>query len=152
MRAPEHGKNHGKAGTSEAFITAMVDYSGVQIQRHTCNEQSCAETVQLKIFKYPYYFIHPLHSEDRLGNPEIDFPIGAVFGDSDFFGTEGADRIIQGNRHFESGRAQIFKLVDCTHFMNTDKPQELAQLCIDFFEGNVSGKFELKPTLEFAFE
>jgi hypothetical protein len=36
--------------------------------------------------------------------------------------------------------------------MNTDRPTELAQLAIDFFEGNVTGKFELKPIAELACE
>ena len=58
---------------------------------------SCVETVQLKCFKYPYFFIHPLHLEDRLGNPNIDFPIGAVFADCDFLGSEGCDKIIKNN-------------------------------------------------------
>ena len=101
---------------------------------------------------YPWWFLHPLQSKDRLGNPDIDFPIGAVFADSDFFGTEGADTIVKNNRHFESGRSQIFKLKDCTHFMSQDRPKELAQLTIDFFEGNVTGKFEEKPIYEMAFE
>jgi hypothetical protein len=37
---------------------------------------------------------HPMQSRDRLYNPEIDFPIGIVFGDADFFGSEGADEIV----------------------------------------------------------
>ena len=96
--------------------------------------------------------MHPLHLEDRLGNPNIDFPIGAVFADSDFFGTEGCDKIIKNNKHFESGRSQMFVLPNCTHFMHTDRPKEMVQLTIDFFEGNVTGKFEEKVTYEMAFE
>ena len=59
--------------------------------------------------------IHPLQAADRLGNPKIDFPIGMVFGDADFFGTEGADEIIKQNKHFASGKSQLFKLEDCSH-------------------------------------
>jgi|LakMenE01Jun11ns_1017448.scaffolds.fasta_scaffold8134291_1 hypothetical protein len=33
-------------------------------------------------------------SKERLGNPTIDFPIGVVFGDSDFLGSEGSDEIV----------------------------------------------------------
>ena len=49
--------------------------------------------------------VHPLQEPDRLGNPEIDFPIGMVFGDADFFGTEGADDIIRQNKHFATGKS-----------------------------------------------
>ena len=31
---------------------------------------------------------------DRLGNPAIEFPICIAFGDRDFFGSEGSDKII----------------------------------------------------------
>ena len=37
------------------------------------------------------------------GNKEIDFPIAMVFGDQDWFGTEGADEIVRNNKHFKSG-------------------------------------------------
>jgi len=33
-------------------------------------------------------------ARERLGNPAIDFPIGVVFGDSDFLGSEGSDEIV----------------------------------------------------------
>ena len=49
--------------------------------------------------------IHPLQEPDRLCNPKIDFPIGMVFGDADFFGTEGADDIIRQNKHFVTGKS-----------------------------------------------
>ena len=41
------------------------------------------------------FALHPLQAEDRLGNPAIDFPIGIVFGDNDYFGSEGADEIVR---------------------------------------------------------
>ena len=56
-------------------------------------------------FKFECYGIHPLQAKDRLGNPEIDFPIGIVFGDRDKFGSEGAEEIIKNNRHFKTGRS-----------------------------------------------
>ena len=46
-----------------------------------------------------------MNGKNRLGNPSINFPIGIVFGDSDFFGSEGADEIIKGSRQFASGRS-----------------------------------------------
>ena len=59
---------------------------------------------------YPGLNPHPFQSADRLGNPDIDFPIGIVFGDNDHLGSEGADEIIKNNKHFASGRSQLFKL------------------------------------------
>ena len=43
---------------------------------------------------------HPLQADDRLGNKACDFPIGITFGETDFFGTEGADMIIRNNAHY----------------------------------------------------
>ena len=40
---------------------------------------------------YPGFGKKKMSGKDRLGNPNVDFPIGFVFGDSDLFGTEGAD-------------------------------------------------------------
>ena len=94
--------------------------------------------------------IHPLQAPDRLGNPAIDFPIGMVFGDADFFGTEGADQIIKENRHFASGKSQLFKFEDCSHQITFDQPQKLVELMKGFFEGTVRGRFELKPLYEVA--
>ena len=64
---------------------------------------SIFETVVLMTSKHPMVAYHPLQAEDRLGNPLIDFPIGAVFGDRDYMGSEGADEIVKNNKHFESG-------------------------------------------------
>ena len=49
---------------------------------------------------FDMYGMHPLQAEDRLGNPNIDFPIGIAFGDRDKFGSEGAEEIIKKNKHF----------------------------------------------------
>lgn len=38
---------------------------------------------------------HSLLSEDRLGSPNVDFPIAVIFGDTDFFGSEGADDVVR---------------------------------------------------------
>ena len=66
---------------------------------------SVLDIVQTLVFTYCCVSLHSLAAKDRLGNPEIDFPIGMVFGDNDFFGTEGADEIVRNNRHFESGKS-----------------------------------------------
>ena len=112
---------------------------------------SILEKIQTMPFKWtgcsPY---HSLIAPDRLGNPNIDFPIGMMFGDMDFFGTEGADEIVRNNKHFESGRSQLFKLKNSTHWCTKDQPQEAISIMIGFFEGTINGSFELKPRYEIA--
>ena len=63
-----------------------------------------------------------MHEKDRMMNPELDFPVAFVFGDRDFFGSEGADTIVQNNRHFETGRSQLFKLENSGHAVFLDNP------------------------------
>ena len=109
---------------------------------------SVIDCAQLLPFKFECYSIHPLQAPDRLGNPDIDFPIGMAFGDRDKFGSEGAELIIKSNRHFESGRSQLFKVKDCAHPMMFDQPFELIRLMVGFFEGTITGKFEPKPRNE----
>ena len=62
--------------------------------------------------KFPSLAIHSMDAEDRLGNPEIDFPIGMCFGDSDFMGTEGADKIVKSNKYFQTGQSQIYSCIE----------------------------------------
>ena len=61
-----------------------------------------------KAFSYGAYAYHPLTETDRLGNPDIPFPIAFAFGDRDWLGTPGADQIVRGNKFFEKGLSQIF--------------------------------------------
>ena len=42
----------------------------------------------------------PLQNADRLGNPELPFPISIVFGDSDWMDSRGARQIVRANKHF----------------------------------------------------
>ena len=42
-------------------------------------------------FKYGSFAVHPTTEPDRLGNPDLPFPIAFAFGDRDWIGTEGAD-------------------------------------------------------------
>ena len=111
---------------------------------------SVVDTAQMTTQKFPMLATHSLEDFDRLGNEEIDFPIGMCFGDSDFMGTEGAWDIVEDNKHFESGRSQIFKIKNATHRLDIEKPVELPKLMIDFFEGNVTGVMEKKPKYEIA--
>ena len=50
-----------------------------------------------KAFTYGAYAHHPLTQTDRLGNPDIPFPIAFAFGDRDWLGTTGADQIVRGS-------------------------------------------------------
>lgn len=47
--------------------------------------------------------MHPLTERDRLGNPNLPFPIAFCYGDQDWLGTDGADKIVQGNKFFAEG-------------------------------------------------
>ena len=48
-------------------------------------------------FKFGCYPHHCLTEVDRLGNPHLPFPIAFCYGDQDWLGTVGADKIVQGN-------------------------------------------------------
>ena len=61
-----------------------------------------------------------LLSENRLGNPRCNFPIAIAFGDRDFLCSKGADDIVRANKHFKTGRSQLFKVEDSSHFMQQD--------------------------------
>ena len=114
-------------------------------QRH-----SILEVVAALPFVPMGYARHSLQAEDRLGNPACDFPIGIVFADSDFFGSEGADDLVRNSKHFATGRSQLFKFEDATHSLPAEKPEELAELLIGFNEGTIRGRFEPKPKYEVA--
>ena len=101
---------------------------------------------------YGMVSLHPLQATDRLGNPNIDFPIAIAFGDNDFFGSEGADDLVRMNKHFASGRSQLFKIKDCSHYMTKDRPEEFYRIMNGFFDGTITGHFEEKPAYELAFE
>ena len=48
-------------------------------------------------FKFGCYPHHCLTEVDRLGNPNLPFPVAFVYGDQDWLGTNGADQIVRGN-------------------------------------------------------
>ena len=51
---------------------------------------------------------HSWEAEDRLGNDRIDFPIGFVYAEQDWNGSEGANEIVRRSKHFKTGMSQIF--------------------------------------------
>ena len=92
-----------------------------------------------------------LAGKDRLGNPEIDFPIGIVYGDQDFFASDGdPEEIVRASSQFKSGRSQIFKVAS-DHIIPREAPVELADLINSFSKGTVVGRMELKHHGEFRF-
>lgn len=109
---------------------------------------SILETLEVMPLKFPFLVRHAMNAPDRLGNPEIDFPIAHAFGDNDFFGSEGADDIVRGSKQFATGGSQLFKVANCTHFMITDQPERMFEIVHGFFTGSIRGTFELKPRAE----
>ena len=102
---------------------------------------SILEIVEVMPLKYPFLVRHPMTAADRLGNPKINFPIAHAFGDTDFFGSEGADDVVRQNKYFASGRSQLFKVENCSHFMITDQPKKMFDLMHGFFQGTTFGNF-----------
>ena len=106
---------------------------------------SKAEIITLNTSRYFSFPYHSLLEKDRMMNPEIDFPIAFCFGDRDFFGSEGADQIVKNNRHFASGRSQLFKLENSGHNVFINNPYQLCAYMIGFFEGTILNTFDEKP-------
>ena len=83
---------------TEEDVKTYTDYLYISYQR-----LSVIDNAQMLTEKFPMLAVHDMSGPDRLGNPEIDFPIGMCFGDSDIMGTEGADEIVKNNKYFKSG-------------------------------------------------
>lgn len=89
-------------------------------------------------------------SKDRMLQ-DFDFPIAFCNGTRDMFGSaEGSDKIVKNNRHFKTGRSQIFKLKNAGHNLFLDNPDGLTEQMIGFFEGTITHTFDLKPRKEFT--
>ena len=123
-------------------MIALTNYEAMMLTKM----KSVVDVVAIKPWKYLAVGIHDMSGPDRLGNPDIDFPICIAFGDRDYLGSEGADKIVRNNKYFKCGRSQLIKVEDCTHEMFLDQPTVMTQLLINFFEGDASGRFEVKPT------
>ena len=66
---------------------------------------SVVDIVELRPERFIGYGVHSLGEADRLGNPNLDFPIGMVYGDRDFLGSEVSDTVIKNSMHFSSGKS-----------------------------------------------
>jgi pimeloyl-ACP methyl ester carboxylesterase len=103
------------------------------------------EGASLLGFKYKGVAKHPLVFEDRLGNKELDFAIGASFGDRDWlYSEDAAEPIIKGNKYFSSGESQLFLVPNSGHMIFLDNPRELERQLIGFFTGKLKGTFDPK--------
>lgn len=113
---------------SQALIEAMIEHAIVNFKHHgplsTLFNGTCHYICLAK---------NTLMSEERLLNPDINFPIGVVFGDSDFLGSEGADEIVKKSKFFDSGESQLFKLENSGHNMYWHNPDGLAKMMAAFF-------------------
>ena len=101
--------------TSHELREAVKNYFDEMVQK-----TSIFDIVVLCPSAHPMFAYHPLSASDRLGNPEIDFPIGVVFADRDYFGSDGADEIVKNNKYFGTGQSQLFRLDDSSHELPWD--------------------------------
>ena len=108
-------------------------------------ERSDTEIGVTKSFKWGCYAYHPLTELDRLGNPDLPFPIAFAFGDRDWLGTTGADKIVKGNRFFSSGISQIFIIKESDHATYYHNPDDLIEKMVGFFDQTIKYSFEHKP-------
>ena len=99
---------------------------------------------------YPFSYKVPLHSTAYLLNPNIDFPVAFAFGDRDFLHSQGADLIIKGNKHYETGASQLFKIPNSDHNLFFDNPDALSAAMIGFFDKTCSHVFEPKLYQEYT--
>lgn len=55
------------------------------------NVGSCNQKAIHASFKYGCFALNPLTAPDKLGNPDLPFPIAYAFGDRDWTGSDGAE-------------------------------------------------------------
>ena len=80
------------AGFPECHIEKFTNYAHIVIYHGRKCDSEKAITAS---FKYGAYAKHPTTSADRLGNPDLKFPIAFAFGDRDWIGSDGAEKIVQ---------------------------------------------------------
>ena len=100
-------------------------------------------------FKYFFQAYHPFYEEGRLLNI-TDFPIAFSFGDRDYMGSEGADKVVKSNAFFKSGHSQIFKLPNSGHCGHEHNPEQLQELIVGFFNETIKGRFEEKARTDWV--
>ena len=96
-------------------------------------------------FKYGSFALHPTTESDRLGNPDLPFPIAFAFGDRDWIGTVGADKIVRNNKFYASGLSQIFLIPEADHLTYLNNADGVVEKMIGFFNKTIRHEFEHKP-------
>ena len=96
---------------SKGYLEAQVEMFALENMR-----MSVVNSMSLMNFTVFGQIRHPMNGKDRLGNPDVDFPIGAAFGDQDsIVDSGGIDTIIKNNKHFASGKSQLFQIKSSGH-------------------------------------
>ena len=88
---------------------------------------------------------HPMQAKDRFGNENIDFPIGFAFGDDDWNRSDGVEELVKNNKHFATGRSQIFLIKVSQHEIHQYQLDELVRTIFGFLDGSITDRFEPKP-------
>lgn len=92
-------------------------------------------------FKYGCFAVNPLTAPDKLGNPQLPFPIAYCFGDRDWVGGDGADQIVKGNKYFERGTSQIFMIPDSDHTTYLHNSDAVCEAMVGFFNETIKHTF-----------
>ena len=93
------------------LILALTKYKEIMWRQY-----SVSDIMQLDPFHFPH-MIDARFSTFNEKVPSCDFPIAIAFGDRDYLCSRGCDEIIRSSKHFTSGRSQLFKIKDSSHFM-----------------------------------
>ena len=116
------------------------------IEHGICNILNYCEmhNTMFLLLKPPGLIEHHMTGKDRLGNPDIKFPIAYIYGDQDFFTSDnGAEEIVRNNCHFASGKSQIFTMKNTTHLMYVDDPDQFIKIFNSFVDETVTHTMEL---------
>ena len=60
-------------------------------------------------------------------------------------GSDGADKIVKGNKFYEEGVSQIFQIEGSDHMTYLENPDGLVECMVSFFKRTVKHRFETKP-------
>ena len=104
-------------------------------------KKSVVPTVEYLMIHTIGFAYYPMQSQDRLGNDKIDFPIAFVYGENDWNGSDGADELVKMNKHYKSGRSQIFTMKNCSHELAMQQTEELCRIIFGFIDGSLRGHF-----------
>ena len=129
-------------GFPEDHVEKSTNYAHILIQHGAKSDNEKAITAS---FKYGLYAKHPTTSADRLGNSDLQFPIAYAFGDRDWVGSDGAEKIVQQNKYFKEGLSQIFVIPHADHMTHINNGDALVEKIVGFFNQTIRHEFEYKP-------